>query len=218
MAVDGNWNIVMSTPMGERKATLTLNERRRHADGHAGRRRQFRRDLRRHRRRRRRRLENLDHQPDAADAGILRQGFRRQHVRRNGHRPDGQLPVHGDKGLIQQFVVPAQGGDDDLGKTHTCARSFPLAVLISLTTTASAQHAAEPEPVWRASALALVPAGYVAGEAWRTDETAMTGLLAVYPAQADDPKSPGSVFAPRQVLVVKLASQGWRDHARCRPR
>jgi hypothetical protein len=24
MAVDGNWNIVMSTPMGERKATLTL--------------------------------------------------------------------------------------------------------------------------------------------------------------------------------------------------
>ncbi len=25
MAVDGNWNITMSTPMGERKATLTLN-------------------------------------------------------------------------------------------------------------------------------------------------------------------------------------------------
>jgi hypothetical protein len=25
MAVDGNWNIVMSTPMGERKATLTLS-------------------------------------------------------------------------------------------------------------------------------------------------------------------------------------------------
>jgi hypothetical protein len=25
MAVDGNWNIVMTTPMGERKATLTLN-------------------------------------------------------------------------------------------------------------------------------------------------------------------------------------------------
>ena len=24
MAVDGNWNITMSTPMGERKATLTL--------------------------------------------------------------------------------------------------------------------------------------------------------------------------------------------------
>ena len=25
MAVDGNWNLVMSTPMGERKATLNLN-------------------------------------------------------------------------------------------------------------------------------------------------------------------------------------------------
>ena len=24
MAVDGNWNIVMTTPMGERKATLTI--------------------------------------------------------------------------------------------------------------------------------------------------------------------------------------------------
>jgi len=29
MAVDGNWNITMSTPMGERTATLTLNS----ADG-----------------------------------------------------------------------------------------------------------------------------------------------------------------------------------------
>jgi hypothetical protein len=26
MAVDGNWNITMSTPMGERKATLTLKD------------------------------------------------------------------------------------------------------------------------------------------------------------------------------------------------
>jgi hypothetical protein len=63
----------------------------------------------------------------------------------------------------------------------------------------------EPEPAWRKSALALVPAGYVAGDAYRTDEAAMTGYLTVYPANASDPKSPGSVFAPRQVLVVKLA-------------
>ena len=26
MSVDGNWNITMSTPMGERKATLTLKD------------------------------------------------------------------------------------------------------------------------------------------------------------------------------------------------
>ncbi len=79
-----------------------------------------------------------------------------------------------------------------------------LAFLISLTTATPAQPAVESAPAWRPSALALVPTGYVAGEAWRTDEAAMTGLLAVYPAQADDPKSPGSVFATRQVLVVKL--------------
>ena len=26
MAVDGNWNLTMTTPMGERQATLTLKE------------------------------------------------------------------------------------------------------------------------------------------------------------------------------------------------
>jgi hypothetical protein len=80
-----------------------------------------------------------------------------------------------------------------------------IAILISTTTAAAAQGT--PEPAWRPGALALVPAGYVAGEAWRTDEAAMTGFLAVYPAHADDPKSAGSVFAPRQMLVVKLASK-----------
>ena len=118
MAVDGNWNITMSTPMGERKATLTLKNSRRHADGHPGRRRQFGRDLRRHRQRRRPRLESLHHQPDAADAGIHRQGFRRQHIRRNGHRPDGQFSVHGNAGVragsISRQVVPGCCAGDAL--------------------------------------------------------------------------------------------------------
>ena len=116
MAVDGNWNITMSTPMGERKATLTLLSLRRHADGHAGRRRQFHRNLRRRHQRRRRQLEGLDHQPDAADPRVHRQGLRRQHVRRNGHRPDGQLPVHRDAGVspmarrpcASSFLIHAQ--------------------------------------------------------------------------------------------------------------
>jgi hypothetical protein len=81
---------------------------------------------------------------------------------------------------------------------------FSIAVLASLAGAAIAQTQ-EPEPVWRKGALALVPAGYVGGDAYRTDEAAMTGYLAVYPANASDPKSPGSVFAPRQVLVVRLA-------------
>ena len=85
--------------MGERKATLTLKNAggtltgTQGADGNSG--EIFDGTVER----RRRRLENLDHQPDAADARLHRQGFRRQHVRRNGHRPDGQLPVHGDAGV-----------------------------------------------------------------------------------------------------------------------
>jgi hypothetical protein len=65
-------------------------------------------------------------------------------------------------------------------------------------------QAARPEPEWRDSALALVPAGYVAGHAYRTDKAARIGFLAVYPATANDPKSFLSAFAPRQALVVKL--------------
>lgn len=87
---------------------------------------------------------------------------------------------------------------------------FTLAVLISLATAASAQRAPEPEPAWRASALALVPAGYVAGEAYRTDAAGVTGYLAVYPANSDDPKTPASVFAPRQTLVVALTPDATR--------
>ena len=52
-----------------------------------------------------------------------------------------------------------------------------IAALASLVGAAIAQTPA-PEPAWRASALALVPAGYVGGDAYRTDEAAMTGNLA----------------------------------------
>ena len=79
-----------------------------------------------------------------------------------------------------------------------------IAALASLAGAAIAQTP-EPEPAWRASALALVPAGYVAGDAYRTDDAAQTGYLAVYPANANDPKSSFSVLAPRQSLVLKLA-------------
>jgi hypothetical protein len=79
-----------------------------------------------------------------------------------------------------------------------------IAVLALLVGAAIAQAPA-PEPAWRESALAMVPSGYVAGEAYRTDEAGQTGYLAVYPANANDPKSPASVFAPRQALVVRLA-------------
>jgi len=79
-----------------------------------------------------------------------------------------------------------------------------IAAVAALVTAAIAQSAPDPVPAWRASALALVPENYVAGDAYRTDEATLTGYLAVYPAKANDPKSPGSMFAPRQMLAIKL--------------
>jgi hypothetical protein len=55
-----------------------------------------------------------------------------------------------------------------------------------------------------------MPAGYIAGEAYRTDAAGKTGYLAVYPANANDPKTPASVFATRQVLVVTLTTDATR--------
>jgi hypothetical protein len=82
------------------------------------------------------------------------------------------------------------------------------AVTALLVVTAAAVRAGDNEPAWRDSALALVPAGYVAGEVLRSDE--LTGYLAVYPDSSNDPKSPASVFAPRQTLVAALSADATR--------
>ena len=88
-------------------------------------------------------------------------------------------------------------------------KTFLLSIAaVALLATAAIGQTTEPEPAWRASALALVPAGYVAGQAYRTDQPGLTGYLAVYPANANDPKSLISAFAPRQMLVVRLAKDG----------
>lgn len=83
-----------------------------------------------------------------------------------------------------------------------------IAVMALLATTASAQRASDSEPAWYRSALALVPPGYVAGTAYSADAAGTTGYLAVYAASANDPKTPASVFAPRQMLVVALSKDG----------
>src|SRR5882672_11234316 len=82
-----------------------------------------------------------------------------------------------------------------------------IVVLASLAGAAVGQAPA-PEPAWRESALAMVPSGYVAGQAYRTDQAGQTGYLSVYPSNANDPKSPASVFAPRQALVVRQVDAG----------
>lgn len=87
-------------------------------------------------------------------------------------------------------------------------RALRVIAVSLLCVAAQAARADDDDPAWRASALALVPAGYVAGTAYRTDGS--TGYLAVYPATANDPKAPGSVFAPRQSLVVTLTPDATR--------
>lgn len=86
------------------------------------------------------------------------------------------------------------------------ALRFVAATILCVVTQAA--RADDTEPAWRASALALVPAGYVAGHAYRTGGA--TGYLAVYPATSNDPKTPASVFAARQVLVVTLTADATR--------
>ncbi|MCA1428124.1 MULTISPECIES: SH3 domain-containing protein [unclassified Bradyrhizobium] len=96
-------------------------------------------------------------------------------------------------------------------------RALLLIAAAVLSAVAQAARAGDSEPAWRASALALVPAGYVAGTAYRTEGS--TGYLAVYPATSNDPKTPGSVFAARQVLVVTLTADATRaTSAELKPR
>ena len=61
---------------------------------------------------------------------------------------------------------------------------------------------APPQPSWVEGALKFVPEGFVAGYVVRADGT--IGILPIFPANADDPKTPGSAFDRGQVLVVQL--------------
>ena len=87
-------------------------------------------------------------------------------------------------------------------------RALRLVAATMLCVATQAARADDTEPAWRASALALVPAGYVAGLAYRTQGS--TGYLAVYPATSNDPKTPASVFAARQALMVTLTPDATR--------
>ena len=55
--------------------------------------------------------------------------------------------------------------------------SLPSIAVLALLAGAAIAQTPEPEPAWRAGALAIVPSGYVAGEAYRTDE-AVAGTAA----------------------------------------
>jgi hypothetical protein len=63
-------------------------------------------------------------------------------------------------------------------------------------------------PEWFASAWAFVPPDRVAGQAFHVDMSdpqAPVGYVAIYPAGANDPKTPASAFDAGEMLVAKLA-------------
>jgi hypothetical protein len=63
-------------------------------------------------------------------------------------------------------------------------------------------------PEWFASARAFVPPDRVAGQAFHVDMSdpqAPVGYVAIYPAGANDPKTPASAFDAGEMLVAKLA-------------
>jgi len=85
-----------------------------------------------------------------------------------------------------------------------------LLILLAAVAPASAQPmpAAPEQPSWYAGAQRFVPSGSVAGYAIRSDEAALIGVLPVFPANADDPATPGNAFDRGQVLEVQLKRNG----------
>jgi hypothetical protein len=81
-------------------------------------------------------------------------------------------------------------------------------ICLSLAVIAWAGAAGSAAASWIDGVGPLLPPGYVAGTASQTDLLTMTGLLAVFPASANDPKTPGSAFDPGHVLVAKLEQRG----------
>lgn len=64
------------------------------------------------------------------------------------------------------------------------------------------------EPAWVGAATAQLPSSLVAGRVIRSGGSEQAALIAVFPAGADDPKTPGSAFNAGQVLEVTLKSDG----------
>lgn len=81
-------------------------------------------------------------------------------------------------------------------------------LLLALAVGVLAGEARADDVAWVAAATAQLSKTLVAGRVLRTGELGQTALIAVFPAGADDPRTPGSAFAPGQVLEVTLAPEG----------
>lgn len=61
---------------------------------------------------------------------------------------------------------------------------------------------------WLTDAAKFIPDGYVLGQVIAAAPDGSEATIAVFPASANDPSSPGSVFDPGQVLDVLLQGDG----------
>lgn len=86
----------------------------------------------------------------------------------------------------------------------------PLLILLALAMPAAAQPipAAPEQPSWYTSAQRFLPPGTVAGTTISNDEAGLVGVVAIFPASADDPATPGNAFDRGQMLEVKLQRNG----------
>ncbi|MFG1211392.1 SH3 domain-containing protein [Xanthobacter flavus] len=81
-------------------------------------------------------------------------------------------------------------------------------LLLALAAPVLVGEARAEDSTWVAAATAHLPKTLVAGRVLRAGELGQTALIALFPAGADDPGTPGSAFAPGQVLEVTLAPEG----------
>jgi hypothetical protein len=92
-----------------------------------------------------------------------------------------------------------------LSRSHLLAAVSLIASIAVWHAPAKAQDKTQDESgEWQEKAAALVPAGFVAGRAYRVDRETMTGYVAAFPAGSDDVATPGSAFDPGYMVVAKL--------------
>lgn len=87
-------------------------------------------------------------------------------------------------------------------------QTFIIAASVALS--AGVVSAAEFDAEWLPRAEKFLPEGYVFGQVIATTPDEREATVAVFPADANDPASPGSVFDPGEVLVVTLEDTGLR--------
>lgn len=98
-----------------------------------------------------------------------------------------------------------------LASAVAVALVLPALSLSALSAPARADTPAQVDaPAWLAAARAALPPGLVAGRVILLDEGALKAAVAVFPAGADNPATPGSAFDPGQVLDVVLKPEGDR--------